>query len=85
MEFTWLNAFPDGIKGLIYLYLRHPCAEMIAAGNLSLKYVYQQYLPLRIYDSLRPSLLGSKTYGTIQRIQLSVGEKNRLKRLDHPI
>lgn len=80
-----LSFFPDGVRGMIYAYLRHPCADMIATGDLVLKYVYQHYLPSRVYDSLRPSILGSTTYGTIQRIHLSVGETNRFKRLNHPM
>ncbi len=78
----WFHGFPDGVRGHLYSYIRHPCADMIQAGPLCLHYVYQQHLPLCLYDVLRPSTLGSTNYGTIQRVGLSVGERNRMKRIE---
>ena len=80
MWFTrFLTRFPDGVRGIIYSYLRHPCADLITQGELCLRYVYMQHLPLRIHNTLRPSTLGTVYYGNIQRVNLSVGEKNRMK------
>lgn len=80
----WFTRFPEGVRGIIYSYLRHPCASILANSELCLclKYVYMQYLPLRIHNSLRPSTLGSVYYGKTQRIKLSIGEQNRMKRIN---
>ena len=74
----WFTRFPDGVRGIIYSYLRHPCADLMTQGELCLKYIYTQHLPSRIYDTLRPSTLGTIYYGNIRRINLSVGEQNRM-------
>ena len=66
---------PEGVRGLIYAYLRHPCADLLQ-GPLFLRYVYQRDLK---FDDLLPSRIGP-SYGKIQRIGLSHGETIRLKR-----
>jgi len=78
----WFEGFPDGVRGLIYSYIRHPCAEIMRQKNLCLRYVYTRDLPMRIYDSLRPSNIGSMYYGSIKRIGLSRGERNRMRFYD---
>lgn len=75
----WFEGFPDGVRGLLYSYVRHPCASIIQEGPLYLNYVYKSELPDRV--DLCPSRLGTSSYGegAIVRIGLSWGEKIRLK------
>jgi len=73
----WFEGFPDGVRGIIYSYVRHPCAALLEFP-IYLQYVYKCHLP-DIVD-LSPSILGSASYGegTIIRTGLSWGEKIRL-------
>ena len=75
----WFEGFPDGVRGLLYSYVRHPCAEMIQERPLYLTYVYKRELPECV--DLCPSRLGTSSYGegAIVRAGLSWGEKIRLK------
>jgi hypothetical protein len=70
-----LSMFPEGVRGIIYAYLRHPCADLLQAP-LFLRYVYRHKLT---YDDLLPSRTG-ESYGRIQRTGISRGEQIRLRR-----
>jgi len=74
----WFEGFPDGVRGLLYSYVRHPCAVLLQERPLLLKYVFKRELPVVV--DLCPSRLGSASYGegAILRTGLSWGEKIRL-------
>ena len=79
----WFEGFPDGVRGHLYSYVRHPCAELFKERPLYLKYVYKRELPDCV--DLCPSRLGTSSYGdgAIIRAGLSWGEKIRLKYKSH--
>lgn len=81
----WFEGFPDGVRGLLYSYVRHPCASMMKERPLTLTYVYKDKLPECV--DLCPSKLGTSSYGegAILRLGLSWGEKIRLKYRNHPL
>jgi len=74
----WFQGFPDGVRGHLYSYVSHPCADLLRRP-LYLRYVYKRDLPPVV--DLCPSKMGSATYGDgfIVRRGLSWGEKIRLK------
>ena len=82
MKTKLIKQFPNEVKWQIFLFLRHPNANILLdafwENRLSLRHIYVPKLSRKIWDELRPSRLESNVYGNgmyILRKKILITEK----------